>query len=151
MMEAALQWLLATLAVPGIGLPALFIASTAAATLLPFGSEPVLFGVLRADPGLFWPAVLVATLGNTLGGAIGYGMGAGAKQAFARERDSRWFGWLLRFGPKTMLLAWLPVVGDPICTLGGWLRLPFWPSVFYMAVGKLLRYLAIAWPLVHWF
>src|SRR5690606_4591263 len=102
------------------------------------------------EPALLWPALAVATLGNTLGGAIGYGMGYGAREAFAKERASRWFGWLQRFGARTMLLAWVPLIGDPICVLGGWLRLPFWPSVFYMALGKLLRYLVLAWPLAHW-
>jgi membrane protein YqaA with SNARE-associated domain len=62
-------------------------------------------------------------------------------------------GWLSRhlerFGPKMLLLAWLPVVGDPLCTLGGWLRLPFWPSLGYMALGKFLRYLLITTLLLH--
>ncbi len=84
---------------------------------------------------------MVATLGNTIGGAISYGMGFGAKNVLAKERESRWFGWLQRFGPKTLLLSWLPVVGDPLCSLAGWLKMPFWPSLIYMAMGKFLRYL----------
>jgi len=150
MIDTALAALLELLAVPGVGLTALFVASLLAATLLPLGSEPVLAAVLLNEPGLLWPALGVATLGNTLGGAIGYGMGYGAREAFTKERASRWFGWLQRFGARTMLLAWVPLIGDPICVLGGWLRLPFWPSVFYMALGKLLRYLVLAWPLAHW-
>jgi membrane protein YqaA with SNARE-associated domain len=39
-----------------------------------------------------------------------------------------------------LLLSWLPAIGDPLCVLAGWLRLPFWPSVLYMAIGKFLRY-----------
>ena len=70
-------------------------------------------------------------------------MGYGTKQMFAKERSTRWFRWLERFGAKTMLLSWLPGIGDPLCTLGGWLKLPFWPCVFYMAVGKFLRYVTI--------
>ena len=42
-----------------------------------------------------------------------------------------------------LLLSWLPAVGDPLCALAGWLRLPFWPSVLYMAVGKFLRYVTM--------
>jgi membrane protein YqaA with SNARE-associated domain len=42
-----------------------------------------------------------------------------------------------------MLLAWLPGIGDPLCTVAGWLKLPFWPSVCYMAIGKFLRYLTM--------
>jgi membrane protein YqaA with SNARE-associated domain len=48
--------------------------------------------------------------------------------------------WLERFGPRACLLAWLPIVGDPLCVVAGWLRLAFWPCVLYMAIGKLARY-----------
>ena len=80
---------------------------------------------------------------NTLGGAINYAMGYGANKAFTHERQSRWFGWLQRFGPKTLLLSWLPIIGDPLCALAGWLQLPFWRCVLWMATGKLLRYLFV--------
>ena len=140
-MNAVIDHLLAALALPSLSLPALFLISLLSATLLPMGSEPALFAVVKVNPALFWPALMVATLGNTIGGAISYGMGFGAKNVLAKERESRWFGWLQRFGPKTLLLAWLPVIGDPLCTLAGWLKMPFWPSLIYMAVGKFLRYL----------
>jgi hypothetical protein len=39
-------------------------------------------------------------------------------------------------------------IGDPLCTLAGWLRMPFWPSVGYMAIGKFLRYLAMTGSLL---
>ncbi len=48
-----------------------------------------------------------------------------------------------------MLLSWLPGVGDPICTVAGWLRLPFWPSVAYMAIGKFLRYVCVTTALLY--
>ena len=48
--------------------------------------------------------------------------------------------WLEKLGPKACLLAWLPAVGDPLCAVAGWLKLPFWPCVAYMAIGKLARY-----------
>ncbi len=138
-----LSTVLATLALPAVGLPALFVISLVSATLLPMGSEPALFAVVKASADLLWPALAVATLGNTLGGVINYAMGYGANKAFTHERQSRWFGWLQRFGPKTLLLAWLPVIGDPLCALAGWLALPFWRCVFWMALGKLLRYLVV--------
>jgi membrane protein YqaA with SNARE-associated domain len=69
--------------------------------------------------------------------------------AFAKERQSRWFSWLARYGAKTMLMSWLPGVGDPLCTLAGWLHLPFWPSVGYMAVGKLARYVVMTASLLY--
>lgn len=149
MTESAVHWLLSVLAVPNAGLSSVFIVSFISATLLPMGSEPVVFAVIKANGALFWPAILVAMVGNTLGGIVDYWMGYGAKQVFAKERKSRWFGWLERFGAKTLLLAWLPGIGDPICTLAGWLKIPFWPSVFYMALGKFLRYVTITSLLLY--
>ncbi|MFJ7567192.1 YqaA family protein [Herminiimonas sp. NPDC097707] len=149
MIDAVVQWLLAALAAPQIGLSSVFVISFLSATLLPLGSEPAVFAVIKANMTLFWPAILVATAGNTLGGIVNYWMGVGAKQVFAREKQTRWFGWLQRFGAKTMLLAWLPGIGDPLCLLAGWLKLPFWPCVLYMAIGKFLRYVTISWLLLH--
>ncbi|MBI3284693.1 MAG: DedA family protein [Burkholderiales bacterium] len=148
MTEAAVHWLLGMLALPKVGLTSVFLISFIAATLLPLGSEPAVFAVIKANPGMYWTVIVVATAGNTLGGAVDYWMGYVAKQTFAKERDSYWYQWLRHFGPKTMLLAWLPAIGDPICTLAGWLRLPFWPSVAYMALGKMLRYLLVSWLLL---
>ncbi|CAL62974.1 Conserved hypothetical protein; putative membrane protein [Herminiimonas arsenicoxydans] len=149
MIDAVVQWLLAVLAAPQVGLSSVFVISFLSATLLPLGSEPAVFAVIKANTALFWPAILVATTGNTLGGIVNYWMGIGAKQVFAREKQTRWFGWLQRFGAKTMLLAWLPGIGDPLCLLAGWLKLPFWPCVLYMAIGKFLRYVTISWLLLH--
>ncbi len=149
MLEMLVTNLLKWLALPELGLSAVFIVSFISATLLPLGSEPLVFATIKANPELFWAAIGVATVGNTLGGVVDYWMGLGAKQAFAKERRSRWFGWLAHYGAKTMLLAWLPVVGDPICTLGGWLKLPFWPCVAYMAIGKFLRYLCMTSLLLY--
>lgn len=143
MIETAVTYLLAVLAISQTGLMAVFVVAFISATLLPMGSEPMVFAMVKAHPELFWITILLATLGNTLGGALNYGLGFGAKKAFAREKQSPWFGWLQRYGAKTMLLAWLPAIGDPICVLGGWLRLPFWSCVMYMAIGKCCRYLLI--------
>ncbi|MGS0741954.1 YqaA family protein [Glaciimonas sp. GG7] len=148
MIESAVAWLLGVLAIPTVGLWSVFIVSFVSATLLPMGSEPAVFAVIKANGALYWPVIVVATVGNTLGGALDYWMGYSAKRAFARERKTRWFHWLERFGPKTMLLGWLPIIGDPLCTLAGWLHLPFWPSVIYMAIGKFLRYIAMTWLLL---
>ena len=157
MIEAAIHWLLGVLAVPKIGLTAVFLISFISATLLPLGSEPMVFAVIKAEPLLYWSVILLATLGNTLGGIVDYAMGYYAKKAFAKERDTIWFRWLAHFGAKTMLLAWLPGIGDPICTLGGWLKLPFWPSVAYMAIWKFMRYIFMTYLLLsvpdgfwHW-
>ncbi|MGI4720439.1 MAG: YqaA family protein [Janthinobacterium lividum] len=149
MIESSVLWLLNLLAAPSVGLTSIFIISFISATLLPLGSEPAVFAVVKANPAMFWPAVLVGTLGNTLGGAADYFIGYRAKVAFAKERQSRWFGWLKKYGAKTMLLSWVPGVGDPLCTLAGWLHLPFWPSVMYMAIGKFLRYVTMTAVLLY--
>ena len=149
MIESIITWLLQLLAAPEVGLTSVFIISFISATLLPLGSEPAVFAVVKANAALFWPVIGVATVGNTLGGMVDYWLGYRAKVAFAEERETRWFRWLARYGAKTMLLAWLPGIGDPLCTLAGWLKLPFWPSVAYMAVGKLARYLTMTTLLLY--
>ncbi|MFZ3289679.1 MAG: YqaA family protein [Telluria sp.] len=149
MIESAVLWLLKLLAAPTVGLTSVFVISFVSATLVPLGSEPAVFAVVKANGALFWPAILVATLGNTLGGVLDYWLGYRAKVAFAKERQTRWFGWLARYGAKTMLLSWVPGIGDPLCTLGGWLHLPFWPSLGYMAAGKFMRYLTMTALLLY--
>ncbi len=148
MMENLPSWflvLMAWLALPQFGLSTVFVISIISATLLPLGSEPAVFGLIKLNPDLFWPAILVATAGNTIGGAIDWWMGYGAHSALdkykGRSVHLKALQWLERLGPKACLLSWLPGVGDPLCAVAGWLRLPFWPCVGYMLVGKFLRYL----------
>jgi membrane protein YqaA with SNARE-associated domain len=145
-MEAWLHSLMATMALPQYGLASVFIVSLVSATLLPMASVPVVFGLVKVNPDLFWPALVVATAGNTLGGCISYWMGYGAELAYARITNpkpstARALAWLCKWGPPACLLSWLPVVGDPLCAVAGWLKLPFWPCTVYMALGKFLRYL----------
>jgi len=139
--------LLQTLSLPQYGLTTVFVVALLSATLLPMGSEPAVFGLVSLNPELFWPAILVATVGNTLGGAISWGMGYGAHAAIDKARGSsthiRALQWLERFGPKACLLAWLPAVGDPLCAVAGWLKFPLWPCMMSMAIGKFLRYLTM--------
>ena len=148
-MHELLQWL----ALPQFGLSTVFVVSFISATLLPLGSEPAVFGLIKLNPDLFWPAIAVATVGNTLGGAVSWWMGLGAHKAVDRARGSatevRALNWLRRFGPRACLLSWLPGVGDPLCAVAGWLKLPFWPCLAYMAVGKFLRYLVMTSVLLY--
>lgn len=169
--------LLNALALPEIGLPAIFVIALVSATLLPLGSEPVVFAYVSMEPQMFGAAVAVATVGNTIGGATSYWLGLGAVRAveIGRERQAesraanaglgadgtadvsststakpdrepggKWHAWsarwLNRAGPPALLLSWLPGVGDPLCAVAGYLRLPFWPCVVYMAIGKGVRY-----------
>lgn len=147
-METWLWSLLETLSLPQYGLSTVFVVAFISATLLPMGSEPVVFGLIKLNPELFWPAVLVATAGNTAGGAISWWMGYGAEVAYEKlshhkPMELKALTWLQRFGAKACLLSWLPVVGDPLCAVAGWLRLPFWPCVVYMAIGKFARYVTM--------
>lgn len=154
-MEIWLEQLLIMLALPKFGLSTVFVASLISATLLPLGSEPVVFGLIKLNPELFWPTILVATTGNTIGGAIDWWMGYGAHQVIDKHTKSRHhtkaLEWLESLGPKACLLAWLPAVGDPLCAVAGWLKLPFWPCLMYMAIGKFLRYLLITTLLLNVF
>jgi membrane protein YqaA with SNARE-associated domain len=156
-MDDWLRSLLTALALPEYGLSTVFVVSALSATLLPLGSEWVVLGLVKLNQALFWPAVWVATAGNTLGGAVSWWMGYGAERAFEKvaqrkPHEVRALQWLQRFGPRACLLAWLPGVGDPLCAVAGWLRLSFWPCVFYMAIGKWLRYVTLTaallwlWP-----
>ena len=156
-MEAWLGSVLALLALPRYGLAALFVACFVSATLLPVGSEPVLFGLLKLNPDMFWAAIAVATAGNTLGGMVDWWIGYGAHEAvdhYARGKSKhhvRALEWLGKLGPKACLFAWLPLVGDPLCAVAGWLKLPFWPCAGYMAIGKGVRYLVMTTALLYVF
>ena len=154
-MPAWLTTLFDVLALPQYGLTTLFLAAFVSATLLPVGSEPALYGLLRLNPELFWSAMLVATAGNTLGGALDWWMGYEAHAVVDKYRHSRTHAkaldWLEHLGPKACLLSWLPIVGDPLCAVAGWLKLPFWPCVGYMVIGKFLRYLVMTIFLQHTF
>ena len=154
-MEAWLSSLLTALALPQFGLSTVFVVSLLSATLLPMGSEPAVFGLVKLNPALFWPAVGVATLGNTMGGGISWWMGYGAETLYERTRhkklEAKALDWLAKLGPKACLLSWLPGVGDPLCAVAGWLKLPFWPCLAYMAVGKFLRYVTMTAALLWWF
>lgn len=164
-LRTAVGELLHWLAVPQVGLGAVFVIALVSATLLPMGSEPAVFALVKWQPDMFWPAILVATAGNVVGGMITWWMGwwahaatdhwrhpadPGAPGARDATEPPRWkraerqaLAWLQRHGARACLLSWLPVVGDPLCAVAGWLRLPFWPCVAYMAVGKGARYLTM--------
>jgi membrane protein YqaA with SNARE-associated domain len=154
-MESWLTQTLTLLALPEYGLATLFLIAFVSATLLPMGSEPALFGLLKLNPELFWPAVFVATAGNTLGGAVSWAMGWGSHRLVDKVRHSnthlRALDWLERIGPRACLLSWLPGVGDPLCAVAGWLRLPFWPCLLYMAIGKFARYVTMTAVLLWFF
>ena len=67
---------------PSVGLPAVFLVALISATLLPMGSEPVLFAYVSVNPSMLWPAIVTATVGNTIGGMVNWSLGLGARNAF---------------------------------------------------------------------
>jgi membrane protein YqaA with SNARE-associated domain len=155
--------LLSWLALPQHGLSTVFTVAFISATLLPLGSEPAVFGLIKLNPDLFWSAILVATAGNTLGGMVSWWMGYGAHHAVDHVKKRKGISgtneasnaslsdkmhvhalkWLQKLGPKACLLSWLPGVGDPLCAVAGWLKMPLLPCTLYMAIGKFLRYVVM--------
>jgi len=133
------------------GYLSLFFLSFLAATLLPLGSEWLLVTLLthRHDPLV---AVTIATAGNYLGACTSYWIGIYGGNLLAerllridtaaRERAERFFR---RYGSWSLLLSWLPVVGDPLCLAGGLLRIPFTRFSLLVAAGKGARYATVAW------
>jgi len=124
-----------------LSLAGLFLSSFLAATLLPCGSEAVLFGVLKGNAQLFWPALGMATLGNTLGGMTSYLLGRLLPE---KRHPGRALGWVRRHGSPVLLLAWAPLMGDALCVAAGWLRVNAWAALLFMAIGKFARYWLIA-------
>jgi membrane protein YqaA with SNARE-associated domain len=128
-------------------LAGLFASAFAAATLIPMSSEAVLAAVLLHYPQAQLTAVLVATLGNTLGGATSVWCGTRLRHPPAHARGIEY---LQRHGAWLLLLSWVPLLGDALCLAAGWLRLPWrlvWPL---LALGKLLRYAATAYGVALW-
>jgi membrane protein YqaA with SNARE-associated domain len=139
-MEALLAQLIDWFALPKNGLSSVFVVAFVSATLLPLASEPAVFGFVKLNPDQFWIAILVAAIGNTLGGAVNYWMGYGAKEAVAKDKQTRYLAWFEKLGPKALFLSFLPAVGDPMCAVAGWLKLKFWACIGWIALGRLVRY-----------
>lgn len=123
-----------------LSLISLFASSFLSATLLPGNSEVVLIAMLLAGVSQPWLLVLIAIIGNSLGGILG--------RLFPLRKTSRWqekaTGWLRRYGAVTLLLSWAPVIGDLLCLLAGWMRISWGPVLFFLCLGKALRYIVIA-------
>ena len=119
---------------------ALFASSFLAATLLPGGSEAVLFAVLGLHPETVWVALTVATAGNTLGGLSSYLVG----RFIPQTRTLKGLTLVQRYGTPVLLLSWVPIIGDALCVAAGWLRLNAPLAAVFMAIGKFARYAVIA-------
>ncbi|MCL1112457.1 DedA family protein [Shewanella basaltis] len=123
----------------------MFSGAFLAATLLPGGSEVLLVALLDDAPTMWLQLLMIATLGNTLGAMTSYGLGwTGRLAKPPQEMTSRSaqiaLAWMKRYGVWTLLLSWLPLIGDVLCLLAGWLKLPVFMSIFLIFIGKILRY-----------
>lgn len=123
-------------------LAGLFLSAFLAATLLPGGSEVVLYAVLARDPSLYLPALATATVGNTLGALTSYLLGRLLPQRHAAT--ARAMDWMRRGGAPVLLLSWVPLIGDALCVAAGWLRVALVPATVFIALGKLARYWVVA-------
>lgn len=127
-----------------LSLLSLFASSFLSATLLPGNSEVVLVAMLLSGVSQPWLLVLIATIGNSLGGLTNVILG----RFFPQRKTSRWQEkatyWLRRYGAAALLLSWMPVIGDLLCLLAGWMRLSWGPVLFFLCLGKALRYVAVA-------
>ncbi len=133
------------------GYVSLFFMSFLASTLLPLGSEWLLVMMLAGgyDP---LTTVAIATIGNYLGAVVTYLIGIGGGSwligkvlRVSPEQQERAQQYYSRYGSCSLFFSWLPIVGDPICLVGGILRVNFGLFTLLVASGKLVRYVATAW------
>ncbi len=131
-------------------LTSLFFVAFGAASLLPVASEPVLIGLLLAGHVEPWLLVAVASVGNTLGSLVNYGLG----RMVERFRHRRWFpaseasldrarNWYHRWGRWSLLLSWAPIIGDPLTLVAGILREPLPSFILLVAIAKTARYVVL--------
>ncbi|HEV2574689.1 MAG TPA: YqaA family protein [Beijerinckiaceae bacterium] len=129
----------------------LFATAFLAATILPFSSEVVLAGYLATSDRPWAILIAIASLGNVLGSITNWVLGRG----LTTFRNKRWFpvdaaalaraeGWYHRYGRWSLLLSWVPVIGDPLTVIAGFLREPLWIFVLIVGVVKVARYLVVA-------
>ena len=126
----------------------LFISAFVSSTLFPGGSEAVLAYLVSDAKHPLFLLIIVATVGNTLGAMTSWGVGWLISLRYSTEKLSKVSQQkaverLQKYGSPVLLLSWLPVIGDPLCVAAGWLRLHWLPSLFFIVVGKLLRYIVV--------
>jgi membrane protein YqaA with SNARE-associated domain len=130
----------------------LFFSALLAATVIPAQSEALLVSLMLNGQGTFWLLIAVATCGNTLGSVINWWLG----RYLEHFRDKRWFPvkaatleraqqQFQRYGWWSLLLSWLPVVGDPLTVMAGVMRMPLLPFVLIVALAKGGRYWVLGW------
>jgi len=135
----------------------LFLAAFGAATLLPMQSEAVLVGMLLSDRYVISILLAVAIVGNVLGSVLNWVLG----RCVERFRHKRWFPVseaklakaqqsYLRYGHWSLLLSWVPIIGDPLTVVAGVMREPFWRFLLIVTLAKGMRYLVLAAVALGW-
>jgi membrane protein YqaA with SNARE-associated domain len=131
-------------------LTGLFMLAFTAATLLPGGSEVALLGMAALSTHSTLVLLMVASVGNILGSVLNYGMGRFA----LHYQDRKWFpvsgsdldkaqSWFTNWGQWSLLLAWVPIIGDPLTVAAGLMRMNFWRFLILVTVSKTTRYMVI--------
>jgi membrane protein YqaA with SNARE-associated domain len=129
------------------GLIGLFSSCFLSATILPFPSEVTFIYFLQSDYSA-WTVLLVATIGNSLGGITNYYIGAlGQKLVLKNRQNSKAYQAIERFGVWAALGGWLPIIGDPIMLGLGFFQTKKTPTFILMTLGKFIRYYSIYWAL----
>ena len=123
----------------------LFVSALISSTLLPGGSEVVLLYLATQTSENHWVLWFVATLGNSIGGIITWLLGWWLVRRFPGKsldevKHKRALGHIRRWGSSSLLFSWLPVIGDPLCFVAGWLKMPFLYCVIFIVMGKAARY-----------
>ena len=133
-----------------LGLFGLFILSLLASTIIPLGSEWLLLVLVHgaSNQSEVMTIVLVAVIGNSLGGIISFYLGylgriATKDQINSKIQYAKINTYIQRYGAKTTFFGWLPWVGDPIVVLSGLTAVPFIPFLFYSTLGRAMRYIFI--------
>lgn len=131
-----------------VWLAGLWVSALSSATLLPGNSEVVFAAALHFQPQLWPMAWLAVSIGNIMGGMITVWMGRALSTAPQLTRLQRYLTWAQRLGPASLLFSWVPVLGDALCALAGWLRWPQASVLLYLSLGKIARYGVIVWLLI---
>ena len=130
----------------------LFLAAFLAATILPAQSEAVLVGLILSNSYSIVLLVLVATLGNCLGSLVNWYLG----RYLEHFRDKTWFpvnehnlirakSFYQKYGAWSLLLSWVPIIGDPLTVMAGLMRMPLAQFILLIILAKGGRYLALTW------
>ena len=129
-----------------------FLSAFLAATILPFSSEIVLSALYGAGGGTAVMLLLVATIGNVLGSLVNWALGLYLLHwqshnlfPFSATQIRRAKVWFQRYGVWTLLMAWVPVVGDPLTLVAGLLRVNVWLFLILVTIGKAGRYITVLW------